>query len=261
VWLSVDPLGEGKPWMTSYHYCSNNPVNRIDPDGRNDFGQDVKTGQMSLIKSTNDNHDRIILGNFNVDNEQPGSFQQKEDGRSLNSTFTPTNSENNSIVVSKGVFPEASAIEMSEKLTGERMDFSRIGLNFENAQEGISVMKFISFNIHKEVVGWGHKNDQLLSLFIVPWHRNKIDKAFPFIGFSRNNRISNIVFMLHTHPGSYEGDFGSDYYGFGNPSDKDYDFTDRYKNKINYYILSKYEGYSQFFHKSRKVTKGAIISF
>ena len=41
VWLSVDPLAEKKPWMTSYHYCSNNPVMRIDPDGRDDIFDDT----------------------------------------------------------------------------------------------------------------------------------------------------------------------------------------------------------------------------
>jgi RHS repeat-associated protein len=32
--MSIDPLAEKKPWMSPYVYCSGNPVNRIDPDGR-----------------------------------------------------------------------------------------------------------------------------------------------------------------------------------------------------------------------------------
>lgn len=36
IWLSVDPLAEKDPNMTPYHYCSNNPVNMTDPDGRDD---------------------------------------------------------------------------------------------------------------------------------------------------------------------------------------------------------------------------------
>jgi RHS repeat-associated protein len=36
VWLSVDPLADKKLWMSSYVYCSNNPTNRVDPDGRDD---------------------------------------------------------------------------------------------------------------------------------------------------------------------------------------------------------------------------------
>ena len=33
---TMDPLAEKKPWLSPYHYCSNNPINKIDPDGRFD---------------------------------------------------------------------------------------------------------------------------------------------------------------------------------------------------------------------------------
>jgi len=36
-WLSVDPLAKNSPDMTPYHYTHNNPINRFDPDGRDDF--------------------------------------------------------------------------------------------------------------------------------------------------------------------------------------------------------------------------------
>ncbi len=35
VWLSVDPLAEKYPGMSSYGYCADNPVKYVDPDGRN----------------------------------------------------------------------------------------------------------------------------------------------------------------------------------------------------------------------------------
>ena len=33
TFISRDPLMNEKPWLTPYHYCSNNPVGRIDPTG------------------------------------------------------------------------------------------------------------------------------------------------------------------------------------------------------------------------------------
>lgn len=35
--MSPDPLAEKKPWLSQYVFCSNNPTNRIDPDGRADY--------------------------------------------------------------------------------------------------------------------------------------------------------------------------------------------------------------------------------
>ena len=36
VFTSRDPMFEKKPWLNPYHYCSNNPVGRIDPSGMSD---------------------------------------------------------------------------------------------------------------------------------------------------------------------------------------------------------------------------------
>ncbi|MBN2423476.1 MAG: RHS repeat-associated core domain-containing protein [Calditrichaceae bacterium] len=35
-WLTIDPMTNKAPDMTPYHYTHNNPINRIDPDGKND---------------------------------------------------------------------------------------------------------------------------------------------------------------------------------------------------------------------------------
>jgi RHS repeat-associated protein len=35
-WLSVDPLADLNPSKNPYHYASNNPISRFDPDGNND---------------------------------------------------------------------------------------------------------------------------------------------------------------------------------------------------------------------------------
>ena len=37
MWTSVDPLAEKNPSITPYHFCHDNPVNRVDPDGKDDY--------------------------------------------------------------------------------------------------------------------------------------------------------------------------------------------------------------------------------
>jgi len=36
-WTTMDPLAEKIPWMSPYAYCSDNSINRIDPDGKDDY--------------------------------------------------------------------------------------------------------------------------------------------------------------------------------------------------------------------------------
>lgn len=45
VFTSRDPMMEQKPWLSPYHYCSNNPVGRIDPTGCEDGDYYDKNGK------------------------------------------------------------------------------------------------------------------------------------------------------------------------------------------------------------------------
>jgi len=51
VFLSVDVLMEAQPNKTPYHYTSNNPINRVDPDGRWDdwVERTDKEGNKSIV--------------------------------------------------------------------------------------------------------------------------------------------------------------------------------------------------------------------
>ncbi|MFN0081174.1 MAG: RHS repeat domain-containing protein [Ferruginibacter sp.] len=57
--LSVDPLADKQPDKTPYHFVSNNPLNRIDPDGQWDvqvhaYKDRAKSGYALLIVTNND---------------------------------------------------------------------------------------------------------------------------------------------------------------------------------------------------------------
>ena len=54
LWISVDPLAEKYPNVSSYVYCHDNPVNMVDPDGRGDY-YNQKTGAYLGTDKKNDN--------------------------------------------------------------------------------------------------------------------------------------------------------------------------------------------------------------
>jgi RHS repeat-associated protein len=63
VFTSRDPMFEKKPWLSPYHYCSNNPVGRVDYNGMDDYEVNRKTGEIKLLKTTDDNFDRLVAQN------------------------------------------------------------------------------------------------------------------------------------------------------------------------------------------------------
>ena len=62
---TIDPLCEKYYDVSPYSYCAGDPVNRIDPDGRDWYRYDDKTGEMILHKKTDDKFDQI--GKFKQD--------------------------------------------------------------------------------------------------------------------------------------------------------------------------------------------------
>lgn len=58
-WDRVDPLCEKDPSTTPYHYCHNNPVNRIDSDGMDDY----YTSGGQFLCTDNKKTDNIIIRN------------------------------------------------------------------------------------------------------------------------------------------------------------------------------------------------------
>ena len=46
TFISRDPLMSEKPWLTPYHYCSNNPVGKVDPSGMMDDWYQSKDGDV-----------------------------------------------------------------------------------------------------------------------------------------------------------------------------------------------------------------------
>ena len=75
IWLSVDPMLDIYPHQTSYAYCSNNPVNRVDPNGMWDDWYENKNGNAVWDKN-------VIRNNVPVDGKYIGrTVEYTENGR------------------------------------------------------------------------------------------------------------------------------------------------------------------------------------
>ena len=59
-WISVDPLNEDDPSTSPYAYCKGDPINRLDPNGMDDYFDNNGI----FIKHTNDN-DNILIASGN----------------------------------------------------------------------------------------------------------------------------------------------------------------------------------------------------
>ena len=81
MFTSVDPLSEKKTWNSPYAYCSGNPINRIDPNGLDDYRFDEKTGAFYLMGLTDQPTDRVLAYHFNKKtinlNKIQDSFREK----------------------------------------------------------------------------------------------------------------------------------------------------------------------------------------
>ncbi len=217
VFTSRDPLMSEKPWLTPYHYCSNNPVGRVDPSGMmdDDYQLNSKTGSLVFVKKTDDKVDKIY-----VDDQKESSYS-----------------------VSKGI------------LKGERIgdDISKKGFIVKgeksaDRKEGIDLMAFISFTCDIELSAWGYadlKGKKVLD--VARWDENTFNKAknqFAYSGAFDGKGTRE--YHVHTHPGHAPYNDG---YGYGKPSKTDYEGATL---PTKYYIISRFHGLTQYSNLNNK---------
>ena len=111
IFISPDPMFEKYFWVSRYAYCSNNPINRIDPTGKEDYEMDIKGQKMTVVPNTQGTPDRIIL--------------KKENGESVISNEY-----------------ENGTIKMNDKMSGEGQSTFSVKSN----SEGAEIFKFLADN-------------------------------------------------------------------------------------------------------------------
>jgi RHS repeat-associated protein len=67
-WDRMDPLCEKNPDVTPYHFCHNNPVNRVDPDGRDDYFNSSGAFMYSTSKGSNVYVNNVLITDVSLTN-------------------------------------------------------------------------------------------------------------------------------------------------------------------------------------------------
>lgn len=84
-WMNIDPLAEANPSFTTYHYCSNDPINRTDPTGMLDDWYEDNQGIMQFdpnVKSQKDlgNKGTYVGETHSETTKRGGSAEYRKDG-------------------------------------------------------------------------------------------------------------------------------------------------------------------------------------
>ena len=59
-WTSLDPLAWKYPAITPYSYCAGNPVNLVDPEGKDIYSFDKRSGTFTIVENNDNEFDSIV---------------------------------------------------------------------------------------------------------------------------------------------------------------------------------------------------------
>ena len=92
-WPTCDPMELKYPGVSSYSFCHNNPLNRIDDIGLDDYEMN-SDGSIYLSRRTKDHYDNLIHGNSRIRiNDKKLLPQLTQDRRNYNGNYATTSSE------------------------------------------------------------------------------------------------------------------------------------------------------------------------
>lgn len=191
-WKTQDLFFEVLPSGSPYSFCRCNPINRVDPTGKNDYRYDDKTGAFLLMEITNDKTDRVLGYHYN---KKTGEYEKntkwfqtkvRMEGIEKGILNDGINFKNNDNIIAVGGDGRASeegvesfVVKMSD-MVGREIGGAYFAKDGAKTTTHITIGKYKN-NTHTESrSGHGH---------------NLWNKLFP------NSRLDNsLTGFFHTHP-------------------------------------------------------------
>jgi RHS repeat-associated protein len=215
-WMNIDPLAEKRQWLSPYNYVQNNPLIRIDPDGRTDYKFNRKTGEVTQVGETNDQPDRIVKTKRN------GEIKTNRKGEAKVSIDN----------IEKGILKNGMNLK-------EKDNVIDVGGDNQPSVKGVKdfVLKFSNF-IDKEIAGYllSPVDDSKISgVYISKYKGNNATKAYaPYrLDETRPDLMNKVRPRVHFHTHLSRFD---DFYRL-QPSDADLDFKKDQNKYIERFII------------------------
>ncbi|MPM77196.1 hypothetical protein SDC9_124196 [bioreactor metagenome] len=190
MWLSVDPASDSRSWISPYNYCQWNPVGRIDPDGNDDFTIDKKTGDVKLVKITDDKTDRVVKSYASGKRKGEVKYDRKGDAKTAFGD------------VEKGILSDGINFQNNDNII-------EVGGEGQATVDGVkSFTMQLSEYVGREIKGFsyaGNSSGDITHMLLCGYYKNSLKESYGSAGlllktFDADFSLDYILEEFHTHP-------------------------------------------------------------